>query len=91
MWGTGEGQGAFKKGWPGISACASVVSAAGIAGRHGAAVAARGRRRKGTGLPCGPGLPAAEARAARGDTAERGGRWQVGLRVGALTRSWAWR
>ena len=60
--------GRFKGGRSEISACASAVSAAGIAGRQGAAVAARGRRTKGTGLPCGPGLSAAEARAARGDT-----------------------
>ena len=37
-WGAGEGQGAFKKGWPGISACVPAVSAAGIAG-GGVAVA----------------------------------------------------
>ena len=59
-WGAGEGQGAFKKGWPGISACAPAVSAAGIAG-GGVAVA-----REEDGAAIGPGLSAGLASGAHG-------------------------
>jgi len=54
-WGAGEGPGAFKKGWPRISACVPAVSAAGIAG-GGVAVAREENRR--WGMTGGSGLSA---------------------------------
>ena len=66
-WGAGEGQGAFKKGWPGISACAPAVGAAGIAG-GGVAVAREEDR-----AAIGPGLSSGLASGAHG-SAEGGAR-----------------
>jgi len=43
-WGAGEGQGAFKKGWPGISACARGKEIPGdLAGRFGRGCVEPGR------------------------------------------------
>ena len=44
-WGAGEGQGAFKKGWPGISVCAPAGKVAGISGGRCGWPFARVRRR----------------------------------------------
>ena len=56
-WGAGEGQGAFKKGWPGISACAPAVSAAGIAGSSVAVAREEDGAAIGPGLSAGGGEP----------------------------------
>ena len=66
-WGAGEGQGAFNKGWPGISACAPAVSVAGIAG-GGVAVA-----REEDGAAIGPGLSAGGVNLASGAHGQRKG------------------
>ena len=67
-WGVGEDQGAFKKGWPGISACAPAVSVAGITG-GGVAIA-----REEDGAAIGPGLSA-------GWQAGPTGQWKGGVRA----------
>ena len=77
MWGAGEGQGPIIGGVRGFWLASPGGITAGIAGRHGAAVAARGRRRKGTGLPGGPWLSASAGDARPWERRlTRGPRWQ---------------
>jgi hypothetical protein len=86
-WGAGEGQGAFKKGWPGISACAPAVSAAGIAGGGVAVAREEDGAAIGPGLSAGGGEPGKRGpRSAEGGARERTATRLTGERVGPVAR-----